>query len=210
MLNEAETERHRRRGLDGRILVRHLLSRYADEAPADWCFEIGRHGKPELVEPSSPLHFNLSHSEDWLAVAVSRSAQVGVDVQLMDPERRIERLARRYFSLRELQDLEALEDDALRTHFYRLWSLKEAWTKARGEALPGALGGTGFALEGERLVSLDPIQTAGCGFWLLQLEAYSLAVCGVSEGLSLRCFEWRATADVVAREPAIIASSGVS
>ncbi len=210
VLRPDEAERHGRRGgpgLSGRVLTRHILSRYAAEQPADWVFETGRHGKPELVAPSRPLHQNLSHSGQWLAVAVSESAPVGVDVQVMDAERRIRRLAKRYFSAAEQEDLESREGEDFTRHFYRLWSLKEAWTKARGDALPAALGTTAFRMSGGRLISLDPTNTEDCSLWLLELEGYGLALCGLEGGLSLRCLRWDGEASAAPLELPIFASA---
>lgn len=174
----------------GRTLTRHLLSRYAPEGPADWRFEAGRHGKPRLLAPSQPLEFNLSHSGQWLALALSPGVPVGVDVQALERHRPLQRLARRYYSAAERDALEALDADSYCREFYRLWSLKEAWTKARGGALPTALGETGFRVEGGTLVSLDPAQTADSSLWSLEPGGYSLALCALEPGLSLRCRRW--------------------
>ncbi len=174
----------------GRVLLRHLLAEYAAESAGEWRFATGIHGKPELVEPSRPLQFNLSHSGQWLAVAVALEVPVGVDVQVIDRERRVERLARRYFSKPELADLERLDGDDYLRHFYRLWSLKEACTKARGGALPTALGDTGFRLGEGGLESLAPEKTASSSLWLQDLAGYSLALCGLASGLELATRLW--------------------
>jgi phosphopantetheine--protein transferase-like protein len=63
-------------------------------------------------------------------------AALGVDVE---HERgrpiRIMRLARRFFTPAELERLGGLSGEARTRHFYRLWTLKEAWVKAHGLAL---------------------------------------------------------------------------
>lgn len=182
---ERERYRNRREARLGRVVLRHLLSRYEPVEPAAWRFETGRHGKPALRSRS--LEFNLSHSGQWLALAVSRDAPVGVDVQELDRERNLRRIARRYFSEPELAELEAMRGEAYVEHFYRLWSLKEAWTKAAGGALPTALGRIGFSLADGSLASLAPGLTRGSSLWLLDLEGYSLAVCALGERLGVEC-----------------------
>ena len=108
----------------------------------------------------------------------------------MDRQRRVERLARRYFSAAEQAALEALEPGGHLPHFYRLWSLKEAWTKARGGALPTALGSVGFHIEDGSLASLAPEKTENSSIWLLELPGYSLAACALRPGLKLRVRCW--------------------
>ena len=186
--SERDRYQYRQEARLGRVALRHLLSRYGDTAPGDWRFETGRHGKPALVGACPAMEFNLSHSGHWLALAFSREAPVGVDVQVLDRERSVRRIARRYFSAPELVYLEGRQGDDYIAHFYRLWALKEAWTKAGGGALPTALGQVGFSLSNGKLASRAPAATRGSSLWLLDLEGYSLAVCGLREPLSL---EWR-------------------
>jgi 4'-phosphopantetheinyl transferase len=133
---------------------------------------------------------------------------VGVDIQRLERGRPLRRLARRYFSESERAVLESLHDDAFDRHFFRLWALKEAWTKARGEALPTALGSTAFSLDGTELVSLTPEQTRDTSLWLLQLESYALAVCGLAGGLSLRFQRWSGAGAAPGSEARVLAQCG--
>ncbi len=79
-----------------------------------------------------PLHTSLTHSGAWVFVAVSRGGPVGVDVELMRPDRPLERLSRRFFP-REEQDWLARSSAAEQVgRFYALWTAKEALFKALG------------------------------------------------------------------------------
>ncbi len=208
VLNDAERDRYREAAL-GRVWLRHLLSRYADVAPDQWEFRTGRHGKPRLATEVG-LEFNLSHSGDWLVVAVASDVPVGVDVQRLDRERRVDRLARRYFSEPEVAELAALDEDAYYRHFYRLWTLKEAWTKAHGGALPTALGEVGYRLEGQDLVCLAPGAMDGSSQWLAALDDHSLALCALRRGLRLSCREWLGPMEFRLVEPSPVASTGMA
>jgi phosphopantetheine--protein transferase-like protein len=192
----------------GRALVRHTLSWYSGRSPASWRFETGRHGKPALIAPDSTLEFNLSHSGRWLAVAVSREAPVGVDIQEKDGGRPLTRLARRYFTRCEVEELDGLEEDAYLSRFYRLWALKEAWIKARGDALPTGLAQVGFGFRGGELVSLAPERTASDALTLMEPEGYALAVCCRSRDVSLRCLQWTAAGPGEPVQPLVAASLG--
>ncbi len=192
----------------GRVWQRHLLSRYGPLAPADWQFETGPHGKPALG-PGHGLEFNLSHSGDWLVMIVTEGVPVGVDVQLLDRQRRVDRLARRYFSGPEVAELSALDGDDYWRHFYRLWTLKEAWTKAHGGALPTALGEVGYRLAGGALVCLAPGAAERSSQWLADLGDYSLAFCGLRRGLVLECREWLSPAQFRSLDLPVVASDGL-
>src|SRR6185312_6024838 len=63
--------RDRHRYIASHGILRMLLARYLDRAPAALCFAIGSHGKPALREDE--LRFNLSHSRHLALFAVSRA-----------------------------------------------------------------------------------------------------------------------------------------
>lgn len=140
-LSEAERERARRFKLDAarqrfvtsRGLLRQTLAGYLDCAPGVLQFVIGEHGKPELVDRR--LAFNLSHSGDWLLLAVSNLPVVGVDVEVIKPRKTLEQLAERCFSARELDYWQQLPPEQRRQQFFQLWTSKEAFVKAVGRGI---------------------------------------------------------------------------
>jgi len=125
---------------------RAVLSRYTGVAPERLRFAEGEHGKPALEGIAGTLQFNLSHSGDWLACAVTAAAPVGVDLELCNPDRVSLRVARRYFRAVEADLLDVSEGDLRAQRFYDFWTLKEAAVKARGEALAPGLSAHGFGL----------------------------------------------------------------
>lgn len=82
----------------------------------------------------APLHVSLSHSGDWLALALA-DAPVGVDVEVPQRARDWEALARFVFSVEERQRLRDAEGAARAGVFHGLWTLKEARGKRSGEGL---------------------------------------------------------------------------
>ena len=163
-----------------RVLVRTVLSRYASTSPVDWVFGTGANGKPQLEpEQSDGLEFNVSHSHGWLACAVSRKVAVGVDVELCDEARDFMRLARRYFQAQELVALEGLPVEEQRQRFYRLWTLKEAWSKTRGDNIGSAMGAVGFSLEAPGTIAVSETgEPFPVDCWLLQpAPDFQLALC---------------------------------
>jgi 4'-phosphopantetheinyl transferase len=134
----------------GRALVRSTLSRYAPAPPGGWLFETNAYGKPASVAPpgSEALRFNISHSSGVVAAAFARGRDVGLDIESIhretDPD-----LARSVFARPEIRLLDSLPPDRRTATFFQLWTLKEAYVKARGMGLSIPL--TSFAF------SFDPI-----------------------------------------------------
>ncbi len=119
-------------------LVRAALSRFAPHvAPTAWRFERSRHGRPFISSPRNAerLHFSLSHTDGFVACAVSSCKRVGIDVEAIDrPVSHLE-IARTFFSSAEHADLISLPSAQQKDRFFDLWTLKEAYAKARGLGL---------------------------------------------------------------------------
>ncbi len=139
--------RDRHRFLVSRALLRSVLSHYAAVEPHTWVFRAGAFGKPELAGPAAgPRAFNLSHTQGLVVCAVARAGQLGVDAEWIDPPRARLELARRYFAPEETALLEAADETCRAQLFFRLWTLKEAFLKARGTGLSTGLDSFAIAL----------------------------------------------------------------
>ncbi|MGH9472935.1 MAG: 4'-phosphopantetheinyl transferase family protein [Terriglobales bacterium] len=125
-------ERDWRRFVAAHAALRRILGGYLGVPAAAVEFAYGRHGKPSLAGRAA-LHFNLSHSEELALLAVTEIGAVGVDVER---ERTIElEIADRYFAAGEVAALRALPADERQAAFFRCWTRKEAYLKARGEGV---------------------------------------------------------------------------
>lgn len=151
--NDAE----RNRFIAARLLLRCLLSQKSSYCvhPSSWKFRSGPNGKPYLSGPpfwensSAPAatehqgkpvfpQFNLSHSGDYIALAFSECANLGVDIELMKTRRDIKGIARLIFTPDENQILqEQLKKNSKNAeqYFYRLWCRHEALGKLEGGGL---------------------------------------------------------------------------
>ena len=143
---EAELERFhfakdRAHYVCGRGMLRVLLGSYLDVPPENVPFPYGPNGKPELspVFRHTDLHFNLSHSHGQLLVAIARHCALGVDIERIRSEMDVERIAERFFSFAETQQLDALTGIAKWDGFFNGWTRKEAYLKARGEGIGDGL-----------------------------------------------------------------------
>lgn len=142
MLNEDERthwksyrfDKHRHEYLMTRVLVRTALSHYHLLAPAEWRFELNRYGKPFIV-PDCGLRFNLSNSPGLVVCLISRGSEVGVDAEPCSRASAIAELGCDLFSSLELTQLHALQGAERVDRALSLWTLKEAYIKARGVGL---------------------------------------------------------------------------
>jgi len=136
-------DRHRHEYLMTRALVRTTLSRYGGIAPKDWRFVANAHGRPELApdlltpvgSSLSSLSFNLSNCLSLVVCLVSERHEIGVDVEPLARADHILEVADTVFSDEELMELRALDAPRARDRAVSLWTLKEAYIKARGMGL---------------------------------------------------------------------------
>lgn len=129
--------------------LRHLLGSCLDCDPRTLRFDYGDHGKPGLAMPAgSEIQFNVSHSGDHALLAVTRQRRIGIDLEQLNPAVQFVKLARRFFSPRESDQLLQLPETERMAGFYRGWTSKEAFLKATGMGLA-------FPLR-QFTVSLDP------------------------------------------------------
>ena len=153
-----------------RFLLRLILGAYLGLPGKDLSFVPGPSGKPGLArkqgeeQGSGGLNFNLSHSGDWLAVAVARDVEVGIDIERDRVVKRAGDLARRYFSDPEAEHLAALSEPERSAQFLRLWTVREACTKALGSSLARSLRELKLAPDSADLLAV-PVDWPGLDRW---------------------------------------------
>lgn len=140
-------ERDRHMFVITRALVRTTLSKYAACDPAAWRFEANPWGRPHACGPRPAPYFNLSNTRGLVACAVAQTEGIGVDVENITRNTEPRAIAHRFFSSSEVEALMALPEDEHRTRFFSLWTLKEAYIKARGMGLAIPLGQFSYALD---------------------------------------------------------------
>lgn len=126
---------HRDRFIASHSWLRNILSLYLDIASSTISYSYTEHKKPYL----SPIHhkqlyFNLTHSADMAACAISIDQELGVDIEKMGSESK-EDLAKRFFSQTEHSLISEGSHESRITRFYQIWVRKEAILKATGKGL---------------------------------------------------------------------------
>lgn len=91
----------------------------------------GEYGKPYL-EDYKDIHFNLSHSGEWVMCAVG-DMQIGIDVeQIKEKDLSVSKLV---FTSGECEYLSTLDINDVTKEFYKIWTLKESYIKNTGKGL---------------------------------------------------------------------------
>jgi 4'-phosphopantetheinyl transferase len=118
-------------------LLRHVLGAYLTTSPDRVRYRYTPRGQPQIVRPrgAPPIEFSLSHSAELALFAVAFGRPIGVDVEEIRADRDVVGLAARFFSAAESAVLTALAPEDRVDAFYRAWTRKEAYVKARGEGL---------------------------------------------------------------------------
>jgi 4'-phosphopantetheinyl transferase len=142
-------DRDRRRFIAAHSAMRVILGRQLGVNPRTLRFGVGRHGKPYLLDNPSDARFNLSHSGERAVLAVTIGREVGIDIEQHRPID-IEAISRFSFSQAECDALDQLPPSARLDGFYRCWTRKESFVKARGDGLSFDLGSFDVSLEDER------------------------------------------------------------
>jgi 4'-phosphopantetheinyl transferase len=141
--------------LIGRLLLIYSLQEQGIiKGETSFLFKNDSFGKPYL-ENYEFLHFNISHSFEWVICGVSNS-RIGVDIEKIAPINYIE-LSKNFFEISEYKAIIALEKFKQLDYFYYLWTAKESFLKAIGSGLSmplhtfsisekGEIRGTGYEL----------------------------------------------------------------
>ncbi|HQV32785.1 MAG TPA: 4'-phosphopantetheinyl transferase superfamily protein [Calditrichia bacterium] len=188
---------HREKYELARGTLRLLLGHYTGLNPLDLILEEGPYGKPFLSgsRQESRIFFNISHSGQRALYGFTRAGEIGVDVEQHRPDIPFRQLATRFFAPGEQAELNTLPDRDLEEAFFRCWSSKEAFIKARGEGLSCPLDQFEVSLLPAEPWQLKKIQwdPQEIGRWKLQGLAmgpgYSAALVGPAWGPQPQCFD---------------------
>jgi 4'-phosphopantetheinyl transferase len=160
----------RRRWIAGRATLRSLLGRTLEVDPAAVRLRRGVRGRPEL-DGDYAVDFNLSHTGDRALIAIATGMQdgtrVGIDIEREDRRVNADGLARKFLTERERAEIAPLASDARRQRFLRLWTCKEAMSKATGDALSAPFRHMDVTLAGGPRLAAGPMPYAPAAWQLV-------------------------------------------
>lgn len=118
------------RFLARRSLLRHVIARRLDIAPADVVVRYGPHGRPSLTLPEHELFCSVAGRGDLVGLAVSPDP-VGLDLEPIEPGP----VPWTMLTKSEAADLLLLPEPDRLPAFLAIWTVKEAYLKATGTGL---------------------------------------------------------------------------
>jgi len=136
-------------------------------------------GKPRIEGEGGPW-FNVSHSGGIALIAIASDRRVGVDIERIRPM--ADHDPAMYFSREEVRDLQRLPEQQRERAFFRGWTRKEAYLKARGDGLGFGLQNFSVTLAPDlppRLLHVDgyPEEPSLWDFWDLTVDpAFSVSL----------------------------------
>ena len=164
-------------------LARRMLAEAGGLASEAWRFVEGPAGKPEVAPDHGVpwLRFNLSHTRNLVACAVTRDDDVGLDVEDLTRREAGEGIAERFFAPSEAARIAALPRAERHEAFLRIWTLKEAFVKATGEGIAMGLENFGFTLGAPPALAFAPASTGPLPSWrFLQFKPTATTILAVA------------------------------
>lgn len=166
-----------------RALLRSVFAHYTGIPARKLMFDRTTDGKPFLINPfltdclstnnPQPLYFNLTHSGNFAALAVTQRGEVGLDIE--SPRKRsYVNIVERYFHADEVQLLRDCAEAEREKLFYQLWTLKEAFFKALGTGISTGLDKASFSFHDASInASFSPDLNQHTAHWQFYQEFIS-------------------------------------
>ncbi len=174
----------RREFFSSRLLLKKILTHYLPEQARDIYTETDKWGRPfwHFQQKRIPLYFSLSHTKGIIACIVARNPEIGCDIEQIRPRRYEKELATKIFAEKEMAQYQQQENTAAcRSFFYRCWTLKEAYLKAKGIGIRESLSQLDFSgsINHSHFFHLSPEEQEQA-YWQFHqqflTEGYSLAL----------------------------------
>ncbi|WP_158602287.1 4'-phosphopantetheinyl transferase family protein [Cohnella endophytica] len=172
------------------LMVRYYLLRLWGLLIEDIVILKNNYNKPFLPEFPA-YHFNVSHSGKWI-VAVFDDRPVGIDIERVVP---IDiTIVDHFLSKSEVEKLRDQPADQMLVYFYKLWTVKESYIKAKGMGLSISL--NSFSVEITNSVVLFHSLTDAEDWRFRQYfigNDYEMAVCSLNSKFpdSIEIIKWK-------------------
>jgi 4'-phosphopantetheinyl transferase len=176
-INRYYFEKDRKYSLFAELILKYALLKEYNLKDKSIKFEYNPYGKPFLKDYPH-IHFNLSHSGDWVVCALSKT-EVGIDIEKIDilPMQ----VAKSILTERELDYLSLGAEDP-KELFYKYWTLKESYVKAVGEGIHIPFQTFEFLFDNEIHFYSDSIPMNQYGFLSYKIDQmHRISICTMAD-----------------------------
>jgi len=169
----------------GRSAIREILGFHTNLHPSKVPLSYNAYGKPTLPQGTRQnLHFNISHSGNYILIALS-NLRVGIDTEQLVPTLAYEEIMSVVLSNAEANFMQQAPYSS-RERFYLLWTRKEAFLKNIGCGLAFPAKGIP-ALNGSHPIAFDPQKSyETCSFYYA--NDYVGSICGEQNPSSIHFY----------------------
>lgn len=157
--------------------LRLILGAAVSSDPARLTIAKTAHGKPYLADYPH-FAFNLSHTADLMAVALSRDCRLGIDIELCKSRTNLTALVEKCFGKAEAAHWHALPENEKVHAFYGYWTRKEAFVKAVGQGIHLGLQHCVIDPEDSGRMLNVPSSCGLAGDWSLRAIDLNPGICG--------------------------------
>ena len=120
--------------ITARAVLRILSGHYLQKDPTHIRFKYGAYGKPYFQDENSLL-FNVSHSGSKAIIGFGKHTEIGVDIEKIKDDFDVLDIADKFFSQSETKSLTEITKEEQNRAFFRCWTRKESFIKAKGDGL---------------------------------------------------------------------------
>lgn len=171
----------RDRSVAARLLIKHLVAVVLGVSPHSVELAYTPGGRP-YVRGCQPVEISLSHTDEMLVAGLSMIGRIGVDVERAD--RSMLGIEIRLCTPAEMRELAMLDERDRHAELLRIWTLKEAYSKALGQGLRLSFSEFGFVRPGSRnaayLAAPDgrPVDQDRWSFGTFEVPGHLISVAG--------------------------------
>ncbi len=172
--------------------LRKLLANCLSVTVAEISFSYGQHNKPCIQQQyeNRSIEFNLSHSGDYVLIAMTLDNKIGIDIEKINYEIDYQSLSNRFFSEKEKEELTKIVKDDRLDAFYRGWVRKESFIKATGKGIAFGLDQFSVSLDENKknridVISSNYINEQWYSYDLMGIKNYKTALASCSDEIDI-------------------------
>ncbi|SEQ99377.1 4'-phosphopantetheinyl transferase [Hyunsoonleella jejuensis] len=136
-----------------RGVLRFLSEKYLSIPSNKLQFKYGAYGKPEY-NLNSRLKFNVSHAANYAVLGFVNNYDFGIDVEYVKRNFDVLDIADNYFSKQEKRALHKIPENQQTEAFFRGWTRKEAFIKAKSQGLSFPLDAFSISIDSDENATL--------------------------------------------------------